>query len=99
MEEQPEGNPREERMRQLLDKRKAEEQLKAALRKSLDTAAYERLMNVKLSNPELFALAARYVAAGSQRLGRPLTDGELRTVLARLKGENERPTSITFDRK
>lgn len=74
------------------------EQVKMALRVALNNDAYERMMNVMLANPELFQGAVQYIFALYQRVGRKLTDGEVRRVLLRLKGEEKEP-EISFKKK
>jgi DNA-binding TFAR19-related protein (PDSD5 family) len=89
------------RKKKLEDMQKAqqqEEQLKAALRSILDDEAYERMMNVKVASPELFASAAQGCVSIYQRLRRRLGNKEVLLILRRMKGE-EKETRITFDRK
>jgi programmed cell death protein 5 len=53
----------------------------------LDTAARQRLMNVRLVKPELAAAVENYLinAASTGRLNRPLTDDELKQLLQRIQ--------------
>ena len=85
-----------------LRKRQAEaeqlEQIKAALRLALQQDAYQRMMNVLLANQELFNGAVRYVLSLYQKIGRKLTDEEVRMILVRLKGK-EKEVEISFKRK
>ncbi len=74
------------------------EQIKAALRIALHPDAYERVMNVMLANPELFQGTVQYIVALYQKVGRKLTDEEVRRILVRLKGE-EKGVEISFKRK
>lgn len=74
------------------------EQVKMALRVALHPDAYNRLMNVMLANPELFQGAVQYAVALYQKVGRKLTDEEVRRILVRLKGEEKKP-EISFKRK
>lgn len=84
------------RMRQ--QKSEKLEQVKMALRVALNHHAYERMMNVMLANPELFQGAVQYILALYQRVGRKLTDDEVKQVLLRLKGEEKEP-EISFKKK
>ncbi|MFA5076941.1 MAG: DNA-binding protein [Candidatus Micrarchaeia archaeon] len=89
---------RMKRLKELQEAQKAEEQVKAAMRAMLDDSGYDRMMNVKLASPELYAQAVQGCAGVYQRLGRRLGEREVLLVLRRLKG-GERETKITFDRK
>lgn len=53
----------------------------------LDSAARQRLMNVRLVKPELAAAVENYLinAASSGRLNRALTDDELKQLLLRIQ--------------
>lgn len=61
-------------------------QLKAILRQCLENDAYERMMNVRLANEELYLRAFEVVVANFRRLGRKLNDSEILTILFKLKG-------------
>lgn len=74
------------------------EQVKMALRIALNPHAYERMMNVMLANPGLFQGAVQYILALYQRVGRKLTDDEVKQVLLRMKGEEKEP-EISFKKK
>ncbi len=92
---------REIRKRKLEEMQKAKEQeekVRATLRTVLDEDAYERLINVKVANPSLYAGAVQGCVALYQRLGRKLGDRELLFILKRLKIGSEE-TKITFERK
>ena len=84
---------------QLIEARKAEEQLKATLRMMLDVAAYDRITNVKLANQQLFLVTAQNILTIYKRIGRKISDEELLQILQQLKNRTERKTSITFERK
>ena len=83
----------------MLEAKKAEERLKSTLRLVLEDTAYDRIMNVKLANNQLFLMAAQNLLAIYKRIGRRINDTELLTVLLRLKEGSEKETSITFERK
>lgn len=93
--------PEEARRKKLEEMQKnaqLEEQLRAALRSILDDPAYDRMMNVKVSNPELYLGAAQGCVSVSHRLGRKLGDNEVLLILRRLKG-GDKETRIKFERK
>ncbi|MBN2122401.1 hypothetical protein JW721_05110 [Candidatus Micrarchaeota archaeon] len=75
--------------------RKKEEQVKELLRRTLEEGAYARLMNVKLANAQLYAVAANQVFSLYQKAGRKITEAELVALLKAIKGR-ERETKITF---
>ncbi len=83
----------------MVEAKNREEQLKATLRSVLEEDAYNRIINVKLANSQLFLMTAQNLLAIYKRIGRRIKDKELLTILLRLKEENEKETSITFERK
>ena len=89
--EEEEGAPSEE---QVLEAKRMEAQLKAALRLCLTPEAYERLMNVRLAKPELYAAAARQILAYAKKGGKRLGDQEVLALLKMMRGERE--TKIVF---
>ncbi len=82
-----------------LEAKAAEQQLKDALRAALTPAAYDRMSNVAVANKEMFLMAAQQSLMAAKRLGRPLTEEEILTVLRALKARTEKETSITFHKK
>lgn len=79
---------------------KAQEQkLKAAMRMALDEEAYERLMNVSISNKEMYLVAAKNLLMLYKRMGRKINEGELLSLLRAIKGQTEKETKITFHKK
>lgn len=78
---------------------KAEEQLKTTLRVILEENAYDRIINVKLANSELFLAAAQNTIGIYKRVGRKINDSELLMILRKLKQGTEKETKISFDRK
>ena len=77
-----------------------EEQLRSALGQVLEPKAYERLMLVKMSSPELFSKAVQAISYLQQagQLKSRLSEGQLRAVLAKLAGARKEG-SITIMRK
>ncbi|ALU11955.1 hypothetical protein EYM_06585 [Ignicoccus islandicus DSM 13165] len=84
-----------------LESKKAEEQRRAKeelireeiLRRALTSEARQRLANVKLVRPELAIQVENYIIALAQagRIPRPITDEELKEILAKLTA-HERST-------
>lgn len=77
-----------------------EEQKKAVLRKFLDAAAYERVMNVKLANPELYDQLVNSIAylIQSGRMGNAkISEEQVVRLLERMTAKRE--TSIEFRHK
>lgn len=79
--------------------KQAQEQLKAALRAALETEAYDRLTNVQHVHAQLFLAAAQHLLGLYKRVGRRLSDEEVRAVLARIRELSETKTEIRFARK
>jgi programmed cell death protein 5 len=77
------------------EQKQREAQLREVLRRALTESAYERLMNVKLANSQLYAAASRQLLGLYQKAGRKITEGELVSLLKAVKGR-ERETKITF---
>lgn len=88
----------EEKKKKLLEAKNAEEQLKATLRVVLDHAAYSRLTNIRLVNPQLYLTAAQYVISLFKQSGKRVGEENLLRILKTLK-ESERAESIRFERK
>lgn len=77
-----------------------EAQLKLMLRPLMDSAAFERLLNVKISNPELYYKVAQLLVM-LQREGKlksKVDETMLKALLARLIGQRKE-TKISFARK
>ncbi|MEM0159876.1 MAG: DNA-binding protein [Candidatus Micrarchaeaceae archaeon] len=98
-----EGQDEEERYRKALAKRikevQIEQQRAALLRKYLTPSAYERIMNVRVSNYDLYLQATEVIFAMIQsgRLASKMTEEQLLSVLSRFTSRSE-PT-IEFRRK
>ncbi len=98
-EEEELRDKRKEELARMAEAKKAQEQLKGALRTALDEGAYDRLMNVAVANKELYLIAAKNVIAAYRRAGRKLTEEELLMLLRAIKDQTERKTKITFAHK
>ena len=85
--------------KKMAEARKVEEQLKAALRVALENEAYDRIINVKIANTQLFLVAAQNVLSLYKRLGRKINDNELLFMLHKIKEQNEKEVAIKFERK
>ena len=94
-----ERQSRSDWQQQTEERKKTEEQLKTTLRVVLEDGAYQRLMNVKLVNSQLFLTASQHLVALFKRFGRKLNDAEVLLVLRKLKEGEEKETKITFNRK
>ena len=84
-----------EQYQQEAEAKKKEAQVKSLLRMALSENAYERLMNVKLANSQLYGMAANQVFNLYQKAGRKLSEKELIALLKGIKG-SQRETKITF---
>ena len=84
-----------EQYQQELEAKKKGEQVKGMLRMALTEEAYDRLMNVKLANAQLYGIASNQVFNLYQKAGRKITEKELIALLQAIKGSS-RETKITF---
>lgn len=78
----------------LMRSQQQEAAIKSAMARLLDSAAYDRLMNVRIASPELYAKAVNAVAYAAQRTRRKLTESELLSLLASLSERRESEISI-----
>jgi programmed cell death protein 5 len=85
----------EQRLRQL----QVEMQKKELLKRMLDEQAYERMMNVRLANPQLYEKVVQTLAYVAQSGGKTVTisDAQLYQMLQKMTQEKE--TKIEFKRK
>ncbi|HIE53906.1 MAG TPA: hypothetical protein EYP90_01780 [Chromatiaceae bacterium] len=90
---------RQAELEKMAEAKKAQEQLKGALRNVLDEGAYNRIMNVAVANKELYLVAAKQVLMLSKRVGRKLTEEELLALLRAIKEQTTTETKITFHKK
>lgn len=94
----------DERLQELrkkqLEQIQREAQLREMLRKILDAKAFERLMNVRIANRELYLQLAQLLVYAYQQgqLPAKVSEQELLSLLNRMKS-GEKPTSITVKRK
>jgi DNA-binding TFAR19-related protein (PDSD5 family) len=97
-EEDPEArNMLAQRIEQYKQAQEAERKLKALLLQVLESDAYERMTNVRIANPELYANTANAVVYYYQRVKRKITDKELVTLLS--AQTTKREGSIHIERK
>lgn len=89
----------EARKRQVAELQK-EMQLREALRQILEPDAFERLMNVRMANRELYFQIAQMLlyAAQQGKLQGKIGEQELLAILNKIKSGEKEPT-ITFKRK
>ena len=86
----------ERRMQQM----QQEMRKKEILRTMLAPEAYERMMNVRLSNPELYdkvVSSLAYVLQSGKKMSGKISDEQLRSLLARMTESRE--TTIEFKSK
>jgi len=100
MDEEELADLRRKRMAELQQAQEMESQKKSLLRSLVDAKGYERLMNVRLANPELYdqlvSLIA-YLYRGGQVKGK-ITEAQVLQLLGKLRGREREPT-ITVKRK
>ena len=85
-EEDSAAKRREKDVYRQLRKLQIEQEKKAVMKRLMEPAAYERLMNVRVSNYDLYAQLLNMLVgmAQSNRLGKPISEQELKGLLARL---------------
>jgi len=68
-----------------------EDQKKEVMRQFLDDAAYERLMNIRLSNPDLYNQLVKLVVslAQSNRVTGKISETQLKSILAKMTSRPE----------
>jgi DNA-binding protein len=101
-EDGPEGGENKEvrkRIMKAMKEAQVEQQRKALLRQVLDDKAYERMMNVRASNYELYKQLVGVIAslAQSNRIQGKLTEPQFISILTRLTSRPE--SQISFKRK
>jgi len=100
-EESEEDRGQQEMLRQKIEQyqkaQEAERKLKSLLRQVLEQDAYERMSNVRIANPELYANTTNAVVYYYQKVKRKITDKELTTLLSAQTGRRE--GSIDIRRK
>jgi len=83
-----------------IEQMQREAQLRDVLRKILDAKAFERLMNIRIANRELYLQLAQLLVYAYQQGQLPtrVSEAELLSLLNRIKS-GEKQTSITIKRK
>ena len=103
MAEESERPSAEERYRKEMQKKinemKAEQQRRELAKRYMTPQAYERLMNVRISNHELYAQIINFIIAMVQgkRITSKLTEDQLKSILSKLTAKPE--GTITFMHK
>lgn len=99
-----EGQEREQQARELYQKRlqamQLEMQKRELLKRMLSDTAYERMMNVRLSSPELYEKVVNslaYLAQSGKQLGEKISDEQIYALLRKMTEKRE--TSIEFKKK
>lgn len=87
------------RVTEALKEAKLEEQKKEIMRQFLDSKAYERMMNIRVSNHELYNQIVNMIISlvQSNRVNGKLTDAQLTSILSKITSKRE-PT-IEFKHK
>ena len=90
---------REKMMQQRLQALQIEQQKRMAVKKYLTTSAYERLMNVRVANFELYSQLVDLIISmvQSQRVTGQITEAQLKEILSRLTYRKE--STIEFKHK
>lgn len=100
MDEEQLGEMRQKRLAELQQAQAMEAQKKLLLKSMVEPKAYERIMNVRLANPELYdqliGLLA-YLHKGGQVKGK-ITEGQILQLLSKVMSQRKEPT-ITVSRK
>ncbi len=88
------------RLEELQKQQEQDAQVKSLLKQLLEPAAYERLLNVKLSNPELYSKIVQMLAMLYQqgRLKSKVDEPTLKALLSKIIGQKHEG-SISFQRK
>lgn len=103
MAEEQQGNDDQQKLKQAYAKRirqmQIEQQKRELARKLMTPEAYERLMNVRVANPEIYSQLIDIVIslAQSGRATSRITEEQLRSILAKLTYRPE--TKIEFKHK
>lgn len=90
----------QEQYEQILKAQQLEAQMKQVLRHMLDSEAYERAMNIRISSPELYQQLVSLLAYMYQnkKLKGKVNDEQLRKLLEKVTPERHEP-SISVKRK
>ncbi len=82
------------RLAELQAKQQAEEQARMLLKTVLDSQAFERLGNVKLSNPQLYAQVVQVIAYlyQNKQIAGKMDDGQLKQILAKFLSHRRETT-------
>ena len=98
-EEQSSQKALRKRLSAALKNMQIEQQKKELMKQLLDTKAYERLMNIRISNPELYAQVINLVVSLAQtnRLQGKMSEQQLLSILDKVTFRKE--TTINFRHK
>ena len=79
------------RVNEAIKKAQMEQQKKELMKQFLEPDAYERLMNVRLSNPELYNQLVNLIVSlvQSNRIAGKLTEEQLKAILAKITFKRE----------
>jgi DNA-binding TFAR19-related protein (PDSD5 family) len=89
----------QKRYSEAVKRAQAEQQMAEIAKRLLDTGAYERLTNIKMSNPELYRQLVNMLISLAQqdRIKGKVNEQQFRSLLERLTHKEE--TSIEFKHK
>jgi programmed cell death protein 5 len=89
----------QKRIADVMKRTQLEERKKAVIKRLTEPAAYERLMNIKASNPELYGQLVDMMISiiQSNRVAGKITEQQLVSLLERMTARNE--TTIEFRHK
>ncbi len=95
----PEGDNEKKTMERRYRALQIEQQKRSLVKGLLTVGAYERLMNVRIANYELYSQLVDLLIAMSQqnRIGSAITEEQLKQILSRMTPKKE--STITFQHK
>ncbi|MFH1447560.1 MAG: DNA-binding protein [Candidatus Micrarchaeota archaeon] len=98
--EQSKNRRMQEQYAQVLKAQQLEAQMKTVLKHMLDSQAYERAMNIRVSNPERYQQLVSLLAYlyQNKQIKEKLTNDQLKKLLVRISPER-RESTISFKRK
>ncbi len=90
----------QEEYSRMMKAQQLEAQMKTVLKHILDSEAYERAMNIRLSNPEMYQQIVSLLAQlyQSKQLNGKITDQQFKKLLIRVTPDKPE-TTISFKRK
>ena len=95
------GDDKQQELEELRKRMQLEEQKKALLRRILTPDAYERMINVKTANQDMYNMALSIITNAVQtgRMRTPINDNQLKQILMKLAQRTHRESKINILRK